>query len=101
MPTDPSAQPPRPSTIRLPTARTSTGGQGAPTALRGTVERGVESGCVLLTDDSGGVLANLMGIDPHEWPPGSKVDVTGTFEPDLMTTCQQGTPFRVSQVRPL
>jgi len=24
--------------------------------------------------------------------------VTGTFEPDLMTTCQQGTPFEVTAV---
>jgi len=101
MPTDPSPQPSRPPTTRLPTTRTPAGGQGTPTTLCGTVERGVESRCIVLTDDSGGVLANLMGIDPHEWPSGSKVEVTGTFQPGLMTTCQQGTPFQVSQVTPL
>ena len=101
MPTDPSAQPPRPLSTRLPTTRAPSGSQGPPTTLRGTVERGVEARCTVLTDDSGGVLANLMGIDPHEWPPGSKVEVTGTFQPGLMTTCQQGTPFQVSQVTPL
>ncbi len=66
--------------------------------LRGTLEAGVESGCVVLTDDSGTVLANLIGVDTATTPLGTAVVVTGKFQQDLMTTCQQGKPFAVASV---
>lgn len=68
---------------------------GAVVTLQGTVTEGVETGCVVLTDDSGAVLANLIGLDKTANPLGSRVEVTGTFRTDLMTTCQQGPPFEV------
>jgi hypothetical protein len=52
----------------------------------------------VLTDDSGAVLANLIGVDQAAVQLGSKVVVSGKFEPDLMTTCQQGTPFAVAVI---
>ena len=75
----------------------ATGAAGT-TTLTGTVTEGVESGCLVLTDDAGAVLANLMGLDTQAAPIGSTVEVTGEFE-DLMTTCQQGKPFTVTAVQ--
>ena len=45
---------------------------------------------------AGAVLANLMGLDTTAAPIGSTVEVTGKFETDMMTTCQQGKPFTVT-----
>lgn len=71
---------------------------GTTTTLQGTVTEGVESGCVVLVDSSGAVSANLQGWDLGAHPFDTKVEVTGAFEPDMMTTCQQGTPFEVTAV---
>jgi len=76
----------------LPTGSTA---PGTITTLQGTLAQGVEAGCVVLTDDAGAVQANLFGLDQTATPLGTDVEVTGTFEPDMMTTCQQGTPFEV------
>lgn len=83
---------PTQSTLPLPG---SSGAAGGTTTLQGTVTEGVESGCIVLTDDSGAALANLQGWDLRTYPFGSSVQVTGTFEQDMMTTCQQGMPFEV------
>ncbi len=90
-----------PSTAASSSKAGSTGASGGAgkTTLTGTVASGVESGCIVLTDDSGAVLANLMGLDTKAAPVGSKVEVTGEFETDVMTTCQQGKPFTVSAVQ--
>ena len=61
---------------------------------------GVESGCLVLTDETGAVLANLIGIDPATAILDVIVEVTGKFQPDMMTTCQQGAPFAVAMVQP-
>jgi hypothetical protein len=91
-----------------PTSATASGSTAAstpdsastgPAALVGKLAAGVESGCVVLLDDGGAVLANLIGLDPATAPMGSSVEVNGRFEPDLLTTCQQGTPFAVASVR--
>lgn len=74
-------------------------GSAGTTTLTGTVAGGVESGCVVLTDESGAVLANLMGLDTTAAPIGSQVEVTGEFRTDMMTTCQQGKPFSVTAVQ--
>jgi len=73
-------------------------GSGAATTLTGTLQAGVESGCIVLVDDQGAVLANLIGLDAASAPVGSAVQVKGRFSPDLMTTCQQGEPFTVASV---
>ena len=78
----------------------SAGVGGTETKLTGTINEGVESGCLVLTDPSGAVLANLIGVDKSTAPIGSVVDVTGKFQADLMTTCQQGVPFEVAVIEP-
>ena len=99
-PTDapsPTALPSLPTVSSLPLPGTTIG-SGTTTTLHGTVTEGVESGCVVLVDSSGAVSANLQGWDLGAHPFDTKVEVTGAFEPDMMTTCQQGTPFEVTAV---
>jgi hypothetical protein len=66
--------------------------------LHGTVADGVEPGCVLLNTDSKAYL--LIGGDRAALKSGAKLTVHGVPQPDLMTTCQQGTPFRVTKIEP-
>lgn len=67
--------------------------------LTGTLEEGVEVGCLLLVTDDGPFL--LLGAQARALSAASAsgtVTVTGTEQPDLATTCQQGTPFVVASV---
>lgn len=66
-----------------------------PRTLRGQVRAGVERGAVVLLDDHGVLLAQLMGGDPAVLADGLLVEVTGIFRRDLSTTAQQGPPFEV------
>lgn len=83
---------------------TSAGGTGlsgsaaGTTTLTGTIEAGVEAGCFVLEGKDGTVLANLLGVDSVTTPVGAVVEVTGTFEEDMMTTCQQGKPFSITTI---
>ncbi len=73
-------------------------GAGATVQLVGTVQEGVEAGCVVLVDDQGAVLANLLGRRAATYQFGSKVTVTGRFAEDVMSICQQGKPFMVADL---
>ncbi|MEO3922867.1 hypothetical protein ABGB07_03150 [Micromonosporaceae bacterium B7E4] len=59
------------------------------TTLSGTVQAGVEPNCLLLD----GYL--LVGGPRDVLTAGARVTVVGQVRADLMTTCQQGTPFQV------
>lgn len=65
--------------------------------LRGTVESGVEAGCLILK--AGGKTYNLIGGDQDVVKPGATVVVRGSEKPDMVTTCQQGVPFQVVEAR--
>jgi hypothetical protein len=71
------------------------GGTGAPGTLTGTVEAGVEAGCLLLRG------YQLIGGPRDLLRPGARVRVTGRPAPRLMTTAQQGTPFVVERAEPI
>lgn len=96
-PTDPT-DPTDPGVPTGPGAPPSKAGP-APTAgsaamtLTGTVTEGVEPNCLLLD----GYL--LVGGPRDVVRAGARLSVTGRPEPGLMTTCQQGTPFRVESAR--
>jgi hypothetical protein len=95
-----------PGTTELPAADLPGAGEPVPGAagaktISGTVTAGVEPGCLLLTD--GGAEHLLIFDDPAmraDAAVGAKVTVSGRAQPDQMTTCQQGTPFIVTAVRP-
>ncbi|MEU7872682.1 hypothetical protein [Dactylosporangium sp. NPDC049140] len=93
----PSIVPPAPSAV-VPSAHPSlTLGSSQPLiSVRGTVKDGIEPGCMLLTTDKQTYL--LVGGDRAALKSGATLTVYGTPEPELMSTCQQGTPFRVSRV---
>ncbi|WP_143134059.1 hypothetical protein [Actinoplanes philippinensis] len=61
--------------------------------LTGIVTAGVEHRCLLL----GEYL--LVGGDRTVIRAGARLAVTGRKVPDLVTTCQQGTPFVVTSAR--
>ena len=82
---------------RSPPARPSPATRAAAAArspLDGVVETGVEPGCKVLT--AGGTTYQVLGEDV---PVGVPVRVTGVLQPGVLTTCQQGTPIRVTKVQ--
>jgi hypothetical protein len=66
--------------------------------VRGHIQAGVEAGCMILNADGGAVYL-LLGGDRQVINAGGRVEVVGEPQPGLMTTCQQGIPFQVVQVR--
>ncbi len=101
---DPTGAVPPPSDPVDPTAPVTPqpgktrGGLPKPTAtaemtLTGRIESGVEPGCLLLD----GYL--LLGGPRDVLTAGASVTVTGQPAPDMLTTCQQGTPFQVASAR--
>lgn len=93
-PTSTSAASPTgpPQDLTVPPTRA---GKQSTVRVKGIVSDGVEPGCRLLT--SQGVVYLLMG---QQVPPvtGQEVEVEGTVQPDLRTTCQQGKPLVVERV---
>ena len=69
--------------------------------ITGTVTAGVEPGCLLLSGDKDAHLL-IFGDESvrSQVKVGARLTVTGRAEPDTVTTCQQGIPFRVTAVRP-
>jgi hypothetical protein len=67
--------------------------------VTGTVQEGVEPGCLLLEAD-GGTRYLLVGGQRAELTPGSRVAVTGRVDRDLLSTCQQGEPLVVASIEP-
>jgi len=61
--------------------------------VEGVVEAGVEPGCKVLNTKAGQYL--LLG----DVPLGVEVRITGVRAPGVSTTCQQGTPLRVTKVQ--
>lgn len=74
---------------------TGTGGEHPTVRVRGTVSEGVEPGCKVLT--SKGVLYLLISRE-RTLVTGQQVELEGTVQPALITTCQQGTPLVVKRV---
>src|SRR5262245_31658574 len=81
--------PPSPSDDKFP--------QGEMT-LTGRVESGVEPGCMLM--QASGKTYLLLGGNREVVRDGAWITVRGKPNPNLMTTCQQGLPFQVSEAHP-
>jgi hypothetical protein len=87
LPTLPSIPPP----VTLPP--TSSTGE---VTLTGEVVDGVEAGCLLLQTTAGDYL--LFGEPVEQLRSGGTATVRGTVHPEMASTCQQGTPFEVTEV---
>ncbi len=91
----------------VPTSEPSEGGTfkpgptgipvGSPKAVTidGVIEAGVEPGCKVLT--AGNTKFLILG--GGDVPLGVPVRVEGTLQPGVLSTCQQGTPLRVTTVK--
>ena len=67
--------------------------------LTGTVESGVESGCLVI--ESEGTVYGIFGnYDESVVHAGARVTLSGHTDSGIMSVCQQGTPFVVEQARP-
>ena len=93
MPSTPSAGQP----AFTPKPSLSTKSQGEVIAV-GVVEEGVERGCTILR--TADVIYQLVGSADPLIQPGARLSVRGRPNPNLVTTCQQGTPLQVIEVRP-
>lgn len=79
------------------TVPTTMAGRRSTVRVRGSVSDGVEPGCTLLTSN-GVVYLLIWGQTTPITGPEGEVEVEGTLQPDLVTTCQQGTPLLVKRV---
>jgi hypothetical protein len=87
VPTGTAAKRPGPPGIPMGTGRTIT--------VDGIIEGGVEPGCKVLT--SGSTMYLVLG--GKDVPLGVPVRVEGILQPGVLSTCQQGTPLRVTSVK--
>lgn len=73
---------------------------GSDITVTGTLQEGVEGNCLLLRTPER--LYQLIGGDRSKLNgnTSTKVTVTGRIAVGMMTTCQQGTPFQVTDIRP-
>ncbi|WP_030157073.1 hypothetical protein [Glycomyces sp. NRRL B-16210] len=72
----------------------SKSGSSSQTTITGTVESGVEAGCLVLEHE--GTVYGIYGrFDSSVVFAGAKVTLHGKVDTGMMTTCQQGTPFVV------
>jgi Protein of unknown function (DUF5818) len=85
-------------TTSTPTTSGQPGGQATVQAT-GTVEQGVEPGCLIL-DTGKGQRYVLVSQDKSKLKPGAKVEVTGVQTAGQISYCQQGQPLQVQSVKP-
>jgi hypothetical protein len=86
-------------TVTSPSSSSSSSSPaGKPATVRGTVEAGVEAGCLILNGEDG-MAYLLLGGDRGLLLSGVRLEVAGSVERGLLTTCQQGTPLKVTSVR--
>ena len=98
LPTDPAPRKPDPAPVDPAPVDPAPGDPVDSTqvvSLDGTVETGVEPGCVVLSDSNGRqwTLTGPLSTLPH----GVPLTITGTTTRGLFTTCQQGEPVRVTR----
>ncbi|WP_067497157.1 hypothetical protein [Actinoplanes sp. TFC3] len=90
---DPAGAPSAPTSGPVAAPPSPPAGQ---TTISGTIGAGVEPNCLVLDN-------HLLIIKDEAQKaiarPGASVTVTGREEPQMMTTCMQGTPFIVSAVQ--
>jgi hypothetical protein len=65
--------------------------------ITGDVVEGVEPGCTLLRTPE--KLYLLIGGDRAVIMSSTRLTVRGRLALNILTTCQQGTPFQVAEVR--
>ncbi|MDN3240146.1 hypothetical protein [Glycomyces tritici] len=72
---------------------------GSSMTISGTIEAGVESGCLVL-EHEGTVYGIFGNFDSSVVYAGATVTLQGKVDDGMMSTCQQGTPFVVEDAQP-
>lgn len=91
-----------PPTTETP-VETPSAGRPTPVTMTGTVEDGVESGCQVFTDEATGETYSLAAPLPDTGTgvrDASRITVTGTVDPDMMSFCMQGPILVVTEATP-
>jgi hypothetical protein len=70
-------------------------GTGRPVTIDGIIEAGVEPGCKILIAGN----TRFLVLGGQDAPMGVPVRVEGVLQPGVLSTCQQGTPLRVTSVK--
>jgi hypothetical protein len=79
-----------------PSMGTGSSDAKAEMTITGTVEAGVESGCLVMTYE--GTVYGIFGrFDESIVHAGAEVTLHGHLDPGMMSFCQQGTPFVVEE----
>lgn len=107
-PSSPSGTPetPEPSESEspLPTLTSASRPPGGPSdqvkplTVSGTVQEGVEPGCVVLVADDTQVSYVLVGAMARRLEMGSSATVRGLPDPNLVSTCNEGASLRVREI---
>jgi hypothetical protein len=86
------------ATTPLEDLTVTTSPRGRAVTVEGTVDDGVEAGCLVLTtaQETFTLVGDTRELATLE--PGTTVTVRGQVRADLMTTCQQGTALWVEEV---
>jgi hypothetical protein len=92
---EPPASSPPTFTEDLPVT-TPPAGRGRFMTIRGTIQPGVEPGCLILPTDEGSF--QLVGPPAAGLKAGMTVEVSGAPDETIATTCQQGIPFIATKV---
>jgi hypothetical protein len=87
----PTTTAPTPTTGEMPRDRIKV-------LANGTVQQGVEPGCLIL-DTGKGQRYVLLSKDTSKLKPGAKVEVVGVRATGQISYCQQGQPLEVLTVR--
>ena len=91
---------PRATPLRPPRSKPAPTVSEGELTVTGQVVEGVEPGCLLLLSGASEYLLVVSrDVDRSALRPGAEVTVRGRLEPNLLSTCQQGTPFIVTEVR--
>lgn len=91
---------PVPSPSKLPRSEEPSPPAGGEITVTGKVVAGVEPGCKVLVTDGKSYLLVAQGTNSTALREGATVEVRGTVDSDMMTTCMEGTPLVVSSVKP-
>jgi hypothetical protein len=89
-----------PSAPASPSPSSASSSSSSSETISGTLSAGVEPHCLILRDATGSHSIYFHDESLRaQAPAGAHVTLVGHPEPGMMTTCQQGEPFIVTEVR--
>lgn len=97
-PTTPTTSSTTTGTPTAPMLTTPADGKAIRVTMTGTIEDGVENGCLVFTDEATGETYSITTDDLPGSSTGPRVTITGTVDPEMVSFCQQGPVLLVDEV---